>query len=129
MRRRRDAGHAIAIARVVLVLVGAAAAAIAVGLQLEARSSLQESRRIHLVVLADAALAEALAELASSKGFQGAATRRFGRGTIASRVTTLGLDRYEIVATATFAGWRREVWALVDTGGSTPRVTSWKVLR
>lgn len=125
---RGGPGYALAIALIVLVLVGAAGTAIAVTLRLETRSSLQESRRIHLVALGDAALAEALAELARDEGFQGAPERRLGRGTIASSVRTLGLDRYEIVATATFSGWRREVWAAVDTSGSTPRVRSWKVL-
>lgn len=131
MRRapRRGSGHVLAISLLVLVLVGAAGAAIAVTLQLETRASLQESRRIHLVALSDAALADALAELARSKGFQGAPERRLGRGTIASTVRTLGLDRYEIVATSTYAGWRREVWALVHTGGTRPRVMAWKVLR
>lgn len=131
MRRalRRPSGHALAIALLVLLLVGSAAAAIAVTLELASRAALQESRRIHLVALGDAAMAEALAELALSKGFQGAPEHRLGRGTIASTVRTLGLDRYEIVATSTYAGWRREVWALVHTGGTRPRVMAWKVLR
>lgn len=124
---RRERGYAIGIALVVLVLVGAAAAAIAVSLQLEARTSLQEARRIHLVALGDAALAEALAELAWSKGFQGAPEHGFGNGTIASTVRTLGANRVEIVATATHRGWERQVVAEVTTVGSVPALLSWKL--
>lgn len=126
---RRPSGHALVLALVVLVLVGAAGTAIAVTLQLESRTSLQESRRIRLVALGDAALAEALAELDRNEGFRGAPEHRLGQGTIASSVRTLGLDRYEVVATATVAGRRRETRAEVDTSGPTPRVVGWRLAR
>lgn len=126
---RNRSGHALVIALVVLVLVGAAGTSIAVTLQLEARTSLQESRRIRLVALCDAALAEALAELARSQGFQGAPEHRLGQGTISSSVRTLGLDRYEVVATAVLAGWRQQARAEVDTSGPMPRVVRWQAWR
>ena len=126
---RRSTGQAVAVALVVLVLVGAVGTAIAVTLQLETRTSLQESRRIRLVALSDAALAEALAKLDGSGRFKGAAEHQLDKGTISSSVRTLGLDRYEIVATATLSGWRQETRAEVDTSGSTARVVSWRVIR
>lgn len=126
---RRSSGHALALALVVLVLVGAAGTAIAVTLELDTRISLEESRRVRLAALSDAALAEALAELASNPGFSGAAQRRLDRGTISSEVRKVGFDRHEITAIALLAGWRREVRAEVDTGGPVPRVLSWRVIR
>ncbi len=128
-RLRRGSGHALAIALVVLVLVGAAGTAIAVTLQLETRTSLQESRRIRLAALGDAALAEALAELARDPGFRGAPERRLDHGTISSRVETLGLNRYAIEATAVVSGRRQTISAEVATGGPAPRVMSWRIVR
>jgi type II secretory pathway pseudopilin PulG len=125
--RRRSEGYAIAVALIVLVLVGAAATAIAVGLRLETRAAQQESRRIHLVALADAAVAEALAELAQNKGFSGAAERRLGLGTISSSVRPLDADRFEIVATARLRGWEQQVVTEVVTTASTPTVVSWRI--
>lgn len=125
--RRRAGGYAIGIALVVLVLVGAAATAIAVSLQLESRTSMQEARRIHLVALGDAALAEALAELARSRSFQGAPEHRLGNGTIGSTVRAVGANRFEIVTTARLRGWQQVVVAEVATGGSIPAVVSWKL--
>ena len=125
---RRSSGHALALALVVLVLVGTAGTAIAGAIQLEARASLDESRRIRLAALSDAALAEALAELTHNRGFRGAPERRLDRGTITSRVRPLGLDRYEIEAEAVVAGRSRTVRAEVDTGGAEPRVLAWELV-
>ncbi len=127
LRAHRRSGHAIVIALVVLVLVAAAGAAIATFLQLEMRSSLQESRRIQLVALGDAALAEALAELSRSRAYRGSAERRFGKGTIGSTVRAIGVDRYEIVSTATVTGRDRRVVAEVSFSGSKPSLVSWKL--
>ncbi len=123
---RHEFGHALVVALVVLLLVGSAATAIAVTLQLETRTSAQEARRIRLVALNDAAMAEALAELARSGSFQGSPEHRLDKGTISSSVRTLGLDRYEITATANLAGWSQVAVAEVDTSGSTPRVLTWQ---
>ena len=125
--RRNSGGYAIAVALIVLVLVGSAATAVAISLHLETRASQQEARRIRLVALGDAALAEALAELARSKGYLGSPEHPFGNGTIGSTVSALSANRFEITATASFRGWQRTSTAEVVTTGSGPAVVSWRL--
>lgn len=125
--RERRQGYAIAVALIVLVLVGSAATAVAIGLQLETRAAQQESRRIHLVALTDAAVAEALAELAQSKGFPGTPERRLGTGTISSTVRALAADRFEITATARLKGWEQRAVADVAMPGNAPAVVGWRI--
>ena len=124
---RRRNGHAIVIALVVLVIVAAAGAAIATFLQLEMRSALQESRRIQLVALGDAAMAEALAELARSERFRGAPERRLGHGTIGSTVRAVGVDRFEVVTVARVTGRERRSIAEVQLIGFTPTLLNWRL--
>ncbi len=112
----------------ILVLVGAAASSIAIGLRLETRSSLQETRRIQLVALSDAAMAETLAELARNRRFAGVTERLFDKGTLASTVRPLGLDRYEIVTTARVTGRERRVRAEILITSSGPSLLTWNLV-
>jgi len=126
-RHRHQEGHTLLFALVVLVIVGAAASAVGLSLQMEMRSSQQESRRVRLVALGDAAMAETLAELDRRPSFQGMDEREFGGGTIASTVRALSSDRYEVVTTAQVRGARRRIVSEVRTTGSIPTVLTWKI--
>lgn len=121
-------GHALLAAIVVLLLVASAAALLASHLGLKARLVSQESRRIHLVALSDAAMAEALAELAAKTSFRGHDERQYGEGLIASRVRSLPDDKAEITAVATYRGWRRQTRARVVLQPTGPVLLDWSVL-
>jgi hypothetical protein len=121
-------GHALLAAIVVLLLVASAAALLASHLSLKARLVSQETRRIHLVALSDAAMAAALAELAAKSSFRGHDERAFGDGLIASRVRSLPDDQAEVTAVATYRGWRRQTRALVALQPSGPVLLTWSVL-
>lgn len=121
-------GHVLLAALVVLMLVASAAALLASHFSLKVRLVSEESRRIHLVALSDAAMAEALAELAAESSFRGHGERQFGDGRIASRVRSLPHDQAEITATATYRGWTRRSRALVALQPNGPVVLTWSVL-
>lgn len=121
-------GHALLAALVVLLLVASAAALLASHLNLKARLVSQETRRIHLVALCDAAMAEALAELATRSSFRGHEQREFANGLIASRVRSLPDDQAEITALATYRGWTRRTRALVAIQSTGPVLLTWSVL-
>ena len=64
----------------------------------------QEARRIHLVALTDAAIAESIANLSDSSSFGGVTEREFGGGSIASDIESLPENRRVILATASYRG-------------------------
>ena len=76
---RRDRGYSLIAALIVVVLVGAAASFVAASLSLRLRITRQESIRIRLIALNDAALAEALAFLAQNVNFSGSIAAANGR--------------------------------------------------
>ena len=82
----RQSGHALFVTLIVLVLVGMAGAVLTLAVGLQLRIARDETQRIQLVALSDAALAEAFASLEWSPGFSGADEHEFGPGTIASQV-------------------------------------------
>ena len=67
--RRRQSGHALFVAMIIMVLVASAIALLATHYGVRARLGSQEARRIHLVALTDAAVAESLAHLSETSGF------------------------------------------------------------
>lgn len=118
-------------ALLVLVLVGAAASFVAASLSLRLRVTRQESIRIRLTALSDAALAETLALLAQNINYSGSPEYNFGRGTIASDVTTLqsgSEPTVEIIAAAKFAGRTKRVRAVAKLTAGGPVVLSWRRL-
>lgn len=121
-------GHVLLAAMVVMMLVASAAALLTSHFSLKARLVSEESRRIHLVALTDAAMAEALAELAVKPSFRGHDERGFGNGSIASRVRSLPEDHAEIIAVATYRGWTRRTRALVALQPTGPVPLAWSVL-
>lgn len=89
----------------------------------------REAEDIRLTALADAALAETLADLAGSSGSGGIEERDFGGGTIESEVRAGSGTMLEIVARATWRKRTRAVVATVEVGGPLPKVVAWRVLR
>lgn len=113
MKGRGQEGSALLTAVLTLFLVAVALALLAASLQLRMRLVKGEVETIQLVALADAALAEALAGLYADPLFPGEQEHALGRGTIESQVTHLGFGRYDVVATGTYAGGKRSVFAEV----------------
>ena len=126
--RQRQTGHALFVALVVMVLVAAAVTLLATHYGYRARLISQEARRIHLVALTDAAVAESLAKLNESAGFAGVTEREFGGGTIGSEIDSLPAHRRAILATATYRGWTRRVRVQVRLTPNAPEVESWSSL-
>jgi hypothetical protein len=107
--RAHQSGQALLVALIILLLVSSAATMVAAHFGFRARLVSQESRRIHLVAMADAAIAESLARLQQSSGYRGVVQREFGGGTIASTITSLAGNRRQILASAHYRGWDRQV--------------------
>jgi type II secretory pathway component PulK len=123
--RRAERGYALLAALLVLFLLSTALAILGTSLQLRIRLVRDDGQKIILGALSDAALAEALANLAQSPDYTGAPEHDFGGGRIASRVTSLGPGSYRVVATAAFAGRKSVVEAAVAREPGRARVTSW----
>lgn len=125
----REAGQAILITAMVLFLLMLALALVDEALIARLRAIRDESRRVEIDALADAAMAEALANLAANPAYPGAAPHGLARGEISSRIVKLDLTRYEVTAEARFAGDRRALRAEVDLPWGRPIVASWRSLR
>jgi len=125
---KRRSGHALLVALIVLVLVASAGALVATHFGVRARLLAQEARRIHLAAMADAVISESLAHLAQSSTFAGVSNQEFGGGTISSEISSLPDNRREILASASYRGWTRQVRVQVwlKTGGL--EVESWSPL-
>lgn len=128
MVRSSPRGHALLVALIILLIVASAATMVAAHFGVRARSVSQESRRIHLVAMTDAAIAESLAKLDQSAGFAGVPQRDFGGGTISSQIDPLPDHRRRILALAAYRGGERRVQVEVElqTGGLV--VESWRAL-
>ena len=127
--RGRQSGHALLLALIIIVLVGAAGAVLTTTLGLHLHAARDETQRIQLVAMSDAAVAESLAELATSPGFGGVNKHDFGPGQIESSIQTVSASRRRIIATATLTSGRElRVAADVRILGSGIVVTSWQRL-
>lgn len=122
---RQDAGYALLVALVVVLLVSISLALLAAALQIRMRLVRQEEQTLKLMALSDAALAETLASLTYDASFEGVAEQSFGGGRIASTVRPLGSNRYEVLATAAYAGKERAVDAEVVSTLQGARVVRW----
>lgn len=110
---------------IVMVLVASAATLLATHYGFRARLVSQEARRIHLVALTDAVVAESVANLSESPGFAGVPQREFGGGTIESEIDTLSEKQRAILATATYRGWTRKIRVVICLNLGSIAVESW----
>lgn len=124
----RQTGHALLVAMIIVLLVASAATMVAAQFGYRAQLISQESRRIHLVAMTDATIAESLANLSQSSSYAGVPEREFGGGTIGSEITSLPDSRRQILATASYRGWERRALARVriESGGLV--VEAWSAL-
>jgi len=113
---------------IIMVLVASAVTLLATHYGFRARLASQEARRIHLVALTDAAIAESLAKLSVSAGFGGVSQREFGGGTFASEIESIPPHRRVIVASASYRGWTRQIRVQVRLHMGSIEVESWSTL-
>jgi len=73
-----------------------------------------EERNVVLTALADAAMAESLAEVDKNRNFSGVTQHSLGRGTISSRVVFEKPGYRKIVAEAFYDGWTEVIEARID---------------
>jgi type II secretory pathway pseudopilin PulG len=127
--RRREAGYALLTALVVITLVSLSLGLLAASLQLRMQLTREDAESVILSALSDAAVAEAVANLALSPDYPGAPAHEFGGGKIASRVTPVSPGIFDVVATATLRSRKRIVEAEVfRLPGKAPRVRRWRRL-
>ncbi len=124
--RRRERGYALLSAVLVVFLLSIALALLGASLQLRMRLVREEGKTVILGALSDAAVAEALANLAQSASYSGAPEHELGGGRIGSQVEPLGAGIYDVVATASFGGRRRVVHAEVVREPGVARVRFWR---
>jgi type II secretory pathway pseudopilin PulG len=122
-----DDGFALAAVLLAILLLSIGLALVAASLQLRMRLVRREAQSVTLTALSDAALAETLAELGEDAYYHGVPEHGLGPGRLRSEVRFLSPGRYEVVATATYAGRERTVEAeVLRPTGAPPRVLSWR---
>ena len=111
----RDPGYALVIALFVLAAMMAAGAMIAGSLTYRMALLREETRGLQLTALADAALAQALAELSLDANYPGSqGPRPFADGTIATVAYGIGAQRVAVEVRATYQGGGRAARAEVN---------------
>lgn len=126
---KRDDGFALAAVLLAILLLSIGLALVAASLQLRMRLVQREARSVTLTALSDAALAETLAELGENADFHGVPEHGLGPGRLRSEVRFLSPGRYEVVATAVYAGRERKVEAeVLRPPGAVPRVVRWRAV-
>ena len=128
MVRRRERGYALLAAVLVVFLLSIALALLGASLQLRMRLVREEGKTVILGALSDAAVAEAVANLAQSASYSGSSEHELGGGRIGSKVEPQGTGIYNVVATATFGGRKRVVQAEVVREPGMARVRFWRRL-
>jgi hypothetical protein len=126
--RNGESGYALLTALLVIFLLSLALGLLAASLQLRLRLVREDGENVVLSALSDAAVAEAVANLALSADFPGSPEHAFGAGKIASRVAPSSPGIFEVIATATFASRKRTVEAEVFRAPGTARVRRWRRL-
>jgi hypothetical protein len=116
-------------ALMVLFLLSIALALLAESLQIRMRLVREDAETVILTALSDAAVAEAVANIAQNPGYTGAPAHDFGHGKLSTEVSSLGPGLFEVVATATYAGRTRTVEAEVFRApGIVAHVRKWRRL-
>lgn len=127
--RRRDSGFAMASTLLVLVLVSISLTLVATALSLRLKAFDDSFRALKLTTMTDAGLAEALGNLQANRAFPGFDEYDYAGGKVESSVNRVGTSRAEIVVTAKFRGWQRNISAIVRLTGGNPRVLSWQLVQ
>lgn len=124
---KRDEGFVLASVLLAILLLSIGLALVAASLQLRMGLVRREARSVTLTALSDAALAETLAELSEDAYFHGVPEHGLGPGRLRSEVRFLSPGRYEVVATAIYAGRERTVEAeVLRPIGAPARVVRWR---
>lgn len=124
--RRSEEGYAVLTSLLVIFLLSAALALLAGSLQLRMRLVRQDGQSVILSALSDAAVAEAVANLAQSASYSGSPEHEFGGGTLASEATPVSPGIFHVVATAKYASRTRVVEAEVFREPGVARVHRWR---
>ena len=125
--RPREQGFAVVLALLVLLVLTSALGVLVAALQIQAQAAQRQATTLQARALADAALAETLAELAWSPSFGGVERHQLAGGWIASRVQRSG-RRATVRLEVEVALLRREIEAEVELRRRRPRVVSWRPL-
>jgi hypothetical protein len=126
--RNGESGYALLTAMLVIFLLSLALGLLAASLQLRLRLTREDGESVILSALSDAAVAEAVANLAQSAGYPGSAEHPFGGGRIASRVVPTSPGIFDVIATAAYGSRNRTVEAEVFRVPGTARVRRWRRL-
>jgi hypothetical protein len=126
VRGRRERGYALLVTLVVILLLFFALSLLGAALQIRMRLVRQEAQSLKLIALSDAVLAETLSSLTYDPDFSGVPEQGFGGGRITSTVRPLGPNRFEVLATARYAGKTRAVDAEVVRAPQGARVVHWE---
>jgi hypothetical protein len=128
VNRHGERGSSLLVAILATALIGSAVMLLSSDLTERQRLFRLQARTVTLDHLADAALAEALAELTRDSGFQGRLRHQFGDGVIWSEVTASdqGVDTRLVVAKAEFDGWLEILRAQVAVGPDGPSIVQWR---
>lgn len=125
VRKAEESGFALVTALFAVFLLSVALALVGTSLQLRMSMVRQEARSLTLTALSDAALAETLAHLAIDATYRGVAAHPYGGGTIESEVVRVSTTRYQVRASAFYAGGERAVRAEVLRLPEGTQVVSW----
>jgi type II secretory pathway pseudopilin PulG len=125
---KAESGFALLTALLVIFLLSIALALLAASLQIRMRLVREDAETVILSGLADAAVAEAVANLAQSASYSGTPVHDFGQGKIQSQVQPVSPGIFDVVATATYAGRTRAVEAEVFRAPGVARVRRWRRL-
>jgi len=128
-RRGAEAGYALLLALFVLFLLSIALALVGLSLSIRLRLVKAESESVMRGALADAALDEALANLAQTAAYSGSRWHPLGDGEIQSRVLGVGgVDQFQITAAGLYAGRVRRIEVVARrTGPGRVTVESWRL--
>jgi hypothetical protein len=122
VKSRVESGVALVLALVALIVVVASVLLVASLIDERRIPTNYEYRSLVLTALADAALAESLAQLSQDPNFIGIDERSFGGGEITSTVTTTPLGTRQVMSVGEFDGWRAVLNAEVALDESGPRI-------
>ncbi len=123
-----ESGYALLTALLVIFLLSIALSLLAASLQLRMRIVREDAETVILSGLSDAAVAEAVANLAASAYYSGSPEHTFGDGKIASTVEPESPGLFNVVATATYAGRKRAVQVEIFRAPGVAHVRRWRRL-